>query len=303
VDAGARPTTIGDAELQVGARVVYPNQGVCRISGIEVKEIGGVRGEFLTMHREEDGATVMVPRSKVGVIGLRQVASPAEVEQVFEFLQTEGADPELDWKIRHRINAEKMVNGSVRGTAEVLKVLHTLSQLRPLPTKERELYDTARHLLVNEVAVAMSQSNCTAEDTIDVCLDPPPGTARAAVREATRKRRAAAAMLEIEGLEDADLDALEDVTPLPDANDAKGPERARIGATLSRLARGAAKPQKARSAPGRAAKAKVKPAKKTKPKAAAPTRKKPASGRAKPTARPVAKGKRASKPPRGKARK
>jgi CarD family transcriptional regulator len=293
VDAGARPTPIGDAELQVGARVVYPNQGVCRISGIEVKEIGGIRGEFLTMHREEDGATVMVPRSKVGVIGLRQVASKAEVEEVFEFLQTEGADPELDWKIRHRINADKMVNGSVRGTAEVLKGLHTLSQLRPLPTKERELYDTARHLLVNEVAVAMDQSNCTAEDTIDVCLDPPPGTARAAVREAARKRRASAALLEIEGLEDADLDALEDVGGAPEP---KEPERTRKAAP-------APKTSKARAGPGRATKTKVKPAQKTRPKATAAAKKKAPSGRPTPAKRPAAKAKHAGKAPRGKARK
>jgi len=290
VDAGARPTTIGDAELQVGARVVYPNQGVCRISGIEVKEIGGVRGEFLTMHREEDGATVMVPRSKVGVIGIRQVASPAEVEQVFEFLQTEGADPELDWKIRHRINADKMVNGSVRGTAEVLKGLHTLSQLRPLPTKERELYDTARHLLVNEVAVALGQSNCTAEDTIDVCLDPPPGTARAAVREATRKRRASEALLELEGLEDAELDGMEDAYAAPEE---KEPERARTGPT---------KPAKGVRA-AKAPKQKAKPAKKARAKPAAAAKKKPARERPRPSTGPKAKSKRPSKAPRGKARK
>jgi CarD family transcriptional regulator len=210
VDAGSRPTSIGDAEFQIGARVVYPNQGVCRISGIEIKEIGGVTGEFLTMRREEDGATVMVPRSKVGVIGLRQVAAPAEVEKVFELLQAEGADPELDWKVRHRVHADKMVNGSLRGTAEVLKGLHVLSQLRPLPQKERELYDAARHLLVNEISVALGQSGCTAEDTIDVCLDPPPGTARAAAREAVRKQRASAALLDLDGIEDVGLDGLED---------------------------------------------------------------------------------------------
>ena len=53
-------------------------------------------------------------------------------------------------------HADKMTDGSLTGTAEVLKALHSLSERRPLPQKERELYDSARHLVVNEVAVALT---------------------------------------------------------------------------------------------------------------------------------------------------
>jgi len=49
---------IGDGSLHVGDRVVYPNQGICRITGVEIKQIAGQNWEVVTLSREEDGATV-----------------------------------------------------------------------------------------------------------------------------------------------------------------------------------------------------------------------------------------------------
>jgi RNA polymerase-interacting CarD/CdnL/TRCF family regulator len=163
------------AELQRGDRVVYPNQGVCRITGIEVKEIAGQRLELVRMEREEDGAAVLVPRAKVPTVGLRRVASADQIEGVFHFLAAQFEDPELDWKVRHRDNADRLIAGGVLGVAEVVKGLHSLSRIRPLPTKEREQYDNARHLLVHEIAVSLAVPPGLAEDYIDYALMPPDG--------------------------------------------------------------------------------------------------------------------------------
>ena len=62
-------------QLAVGDRVVYPNQGVCRVTAIDVKEVAGQKLTFVTMSREEDGAVVMVPQAKVAAIGVRKVAT------------------------------------------------------------------------------------------------------------------------------------------------------------------------------------------------------------------------------------
>ena len=81
---------IGDGTLHVGDRVVYPNQGICRITGVETKMIAGSSWEVVTMSREEDGATVMVPRAKVMGIGLRKVADVAAIDEVFDQLAAPG---------------------------------------------------------------------------------------------------------------------------------------------------------------------------------------------------------------------
>src|SRR6266851_1182433 len=169
---------IGDGSLHIGDRVVYPNQGICRITGVEVKQIAGRDWEVVTLSREEDGATVMVPRAKVMGIGLRKVASVAAIDDMFDQLAAPGDDPQLDWKVRHRENADRMTGGGLQGTLDVLKGLHALSRVRPLPQKERELYDSARHLLVGEIAAATNLPLHVAEDNLDYALWPPPGMKR-----------------------------------------------------------------------------------------------------------------------------
>jgi CarD family transcriptional regulator len=169
---------IGDGSLRIGDRVVYPNQGICRITGVDVKQIAGQQLEFVSLAREEDGATVMVPSAKVMGIGLRKVANVDAIDEVFDYLASPSDDPQLDWKVRHRENADKMTGGGLFGTVEVLKGLHALSRVRPLPQKERELYDSARHLIVGEIAAAMGIPVGVAENNLDYALFPPPGMKR-----------------------------------------------------------------------------------------------------------------------------
>lgn len=163
------------AELKIGDRVVYPNQGVCAVVGFKDMDIGGTSYPFVTVRREEDGALVHVARDKVPSIGLRRVASASQMEGVFHYLAAQFDDPELDWKVRHRDNADRLIAGGVLGVAEVVKGLHSLSRIRPLPTKEREQYDNARHLLVHEVAVSLNVPPVLAEDYVDFALMPPAG--------------------------------------------------------------------------------------------------------------------------------
>jgi CarD family transcriptional regulator len=207
---------IGDGSLHVGDRVVYPNQGICKITGVEVKQIAGRDWEMVTLSREEDGATVMVPRSKVMEIGLRKVASVEAIDTMFDQLAAPSDDPQLDWKVRHRENADRMTGGGLQGTLDVLKGLHALSQVRPLPQKERELYDNARHLLVGEIAAAMNIPLHVAEDNLDYALFPPPGMKRKGMAlkpAALAVAGAAAALRSREGDDDLGLDEEEERAP------------------------------------------------------------------------------------------
>ncbi len=110
---------IDAAELKPGDRVVYPNQGVCAVTGVEQKDIAGQKLQLVRMQREEDGAAVLVPTNKVPSVGLRRVASGSQIEGVFHYLAAQFDDPELDWKVRHRDNADRLIAGGVLGVAEV----------------------------------------------------------------------------------------------------------------------------------------------------------------------------------------
>jgi CarD family transcriptional regulator len=125
------------------------------------------------MRREEDGAVMYVPEGKVQSIGLRKIASRDDVARMFTFLGEDTDKADLDWKQRKVANLDRMSQGGLKGLAEVVKGLQVLSELRPLPAKERELYDTARHLLVMEISASLAIAECDAEDSVDVALFPP----------------------------------------------------------------------------------------------------------------------------------
>jgi CarD family transcriptional regulator, regulator of rRNA transcription len=224
------------AELKLGDRVVYPNQGVCAVVGFKEMDIGGTKHPFVTVRREEDGALVHVARDKVPSIGLRRVASASQMEGVFHYLAAQFDDPELDWKVRHRDNADRLIAGGVLGVAEVVKGLHSLSRIRPLPTKEREQYDNARHLLVHEIAVSLNVPPILAEDYVDYALMPPAGVKfdlkpppKPVLLPSRPKKRLVAAEEEDDlGLGDLGLDldlegALEGATPAAAAEEGEAP--------------------------------------------------------------------------------
>jgi RNA polymerase-interacting CarD/CdnL/TRCF family regulator len=310
-------TITSSADLRAGDRVVYPKQGVYRVTGLEQKDIAGQRLEFVKMVREEDGAAVLVPLGKVPSIGLRRVSTADDIEGVFHYLGASYDDPELDWKVRHRDNVERLIAGGVLGVAEVVKGLHSLSRLRPLPAKERELYDSSRHLLVNEIAVALAVPEMVAEDYVDFALMPPAGVKLPLKPPPTpvelkgppwKRKKPAAAEDDDLGLADLgiDLGALEGVG----AEGEESEEGEREGAPAEEgveVAAAPAKPEKKAPAPPakKAPPAPAAPAKSAPPKPAAgkpapaprPAEKPPAKASAKPLAKPAAAKPTAAKAP------
>ena len=47
----------------------------------------------------------------------------ALIDDMFDYLTAPSDDPQLDWKVRHRENSDKMTGGGLFGTAEVLIVV------------------------------------------------------------------------------------------------------------------------------------------------------------------------------------
>lgn len=179
--------------LAVGDRLVYPNQGLCTVTEIKNEEIAGQKLVFVSLVIVETGAKVKVPQEKLAKNGVRRVSSPDDVKKVFDFLKAESQRASLDWKKRARDNTARLSEGGLLGLAEIVKGLQELSELRALPPKEREQYNDARHLFVEELAAAMSISSADAEDALDIVLFP------------VGKERPKRSIEEFQGLEEDEL--------------------------------------------------------------------------------------------------
>ncbi len=141
--------------FKVGDMAVYPGHGVGVIEGVETRDIAGSRETFYVLKILENSMTVMVPTSKADAIGMRDIVDEAEVEEIYKVLMER--DVELDkqtWNRRYREYMAKIKTGSPYEVARVLRDLYILKGDKNLSFGERKMFDTAKGLLVKELAVS-----------------------------------------------------------------------------------------------------------------------------------------------------
>jgi CarD family transcriptional regulator len=112
--------------------------------------------------------TVRVPKHKANTVGLRRLVGEEEVSQVYQVLRHRGGKiSTATWNRRYREYMEKIKTGSLVEIASVLRDLCLLRSDKELSFGERKMLDTARSLLVQELALAKGQ----AEDVVARELD------------------------------------------------------------------------------------------------------------------------------------
>lgn len=155
---------LNDLPFQIGDKAVYPAHGVGEVKSIESKEIMGDTQTFYVLQILDSGMKIMVPTTNADAVGLREPISDSEVEGVYETLKQR--DVHIDnqtWNRRYREYMDKIKTGSVYEIAEVLRDLSLLKHKKELSFGERKMLDTARNLLVKELAIC---EGCE-EDEVD----------------------------------------------------------------------------------------------------------------------------------------
>ena len=147
------------AQFKPGDKAVYPAHGVGEVKAIETREISGNRQTFYILKILENGMTIMVPTQNVKSVGLREIINEDQVDEVYEILRERDITVDNQtWNRRYREYMDKIKSGSVYEIAEVLRDLSLLKFEKELSFGERKMLDTARSLLVKELAIAQGIS-------------------------------------------------------------------------------------------------------------------------------------------------
>lgn len=157
-------------KLSVGDKVVYPNQGVCKIEEVCARSVAGRSEQFYMLRILSNGSTVMIPISNVENVGLRRLSDESDLRDLFQILETHESQPNPDWKNRYKDNLERMKSGCIFEVGRVLQDLHFLSFQKPLSFREKKMYDRARQLVVSEIATVRSEQMVEAEKAVDRLL-------------------------------------------------------------------------------------------------------------------------------------
>ena len=154
--------------FRIGDKAVYPSHGVGDVVGIERREVSGRHQSFYILRIAESGVTVMVPTENTRSVGLRQVIPTREVKKIFDLLRSKDIPcVRQTWNRRHREYLEKIKTGSLFEVAEVLRELSLLRGRKDLSFSERKMLETARTLVVQELAVAKRTAEAHIEQEID----------------------------------------------------------------------------------------------------------------------------------------
>ncbi|MBI2345651.1 MAG: CarD family transcriptional regulator [Deltaproteobacteria bacterium] len=148
----------GFNDFKVGDIAVYPAHGVTKVHAIEHREFAGQKQKFYILKVMDNGMTIMVPTAKVKSVGLREVINEEQVDEVYRILRER--DITIDnqtWNRRYREYMDKIKTGSVYEIAEVLRDLSLLRYEKELSFGERKMLDTARALLIKELAIAQEK--------------------------------------------------------------------------------------------------------------------------------------------------
>jgi len=145
--------------FEVGDKAVYPVHGVAEVVGLEKREIGGSATSVYILKILESGLTIMVPTANADTVGLREIISGEEVAEVYDILRCKEVTRDTQtWNRRHREYMEKIKTGSAYEIAEVLRDLCLLRNTKDLSFGERRMLETARGLLIRELALAKKAS-------------------------------------------------------------------------------------------------------------------------------------------------
>ncbi len=152
----------------VGDKTVYPGHGVAEVTGLQNLQISGATMEFYVLRVLDNNMKVMVPKHNAAAVGLRKLVSQAEVDAVYQELRRRGGKiSTATWNRRYREYMEKINTGSLVEIASVLRDLSLLRTDKQLSSGEREMLETARQLLVQELALAKGQAETLVADELD----------------------------------------------------------------------------------------------------------------------------------------
>jgi CarD family transcriptional regulator len=155
-------------QFTVGDKAVYPVHGVAEVVALEQRDIGGNQTSVYILKIVDTGLKIMVPTMNAGSVGLRELITAKQVKEVYAILKSRDIPRDTQtWNRRYREYMEKIKTGSVFEIAEVLRDLSVLRATKDLSFGERKMLETARGLMVKELALAKG----VPEDKISAEID------------------------------------------------------------------------------------------------------------------------------------
>ena len=190
-----------------GRPVFYPKVGHCLYRGIvEDRAVPGLK--LLELEDIEEGSRILVPIERVPILRLRPAGGA--LEDIREELSKDFETPLETDEARQQLVDELITEGSARGLAKALKILHLIRQNDGLSREEEQTRRRIRSWLAAEVSLAKDCTRAEAQALITRILQETMATHKKKEKEEAKERRRAAKAAEKQAEADKQREADQD---------------------------------------------------------------------------------------------
>jgi len=146
--------------FSLGQKVVYPGQGVAKVSRIFERKFGEEISTFCELSFLNKDMTIMVPMDRTSEVGVRPLSSSEHIANMLEtFITTTRKIDQHEltasnWNRRNKEYQNKLRAGSLRDISEIYRDLKYISHYKELSFGEKNLLSKTESLLVEEISAS-----------------------------------------------------------------------------------------------------------------------------------------------------
>jgi CarD family transcriptional regulator len=130
----------------------------------------GQERDYLVLRLTYGDLTLMVPADATDEVGLRNVCTSTQVDEVWDVLRSRDFSMPTNWSRRFKANYEKLKSGDIFQVAEVVRNLSIRERDKGLSAGEKRMLTKSRQILVSELSAAISKSEEDTEAMIEEVL-------------------------------------------------------------------------------------------------------------------------------------
>ncbi len=153
--------------FKVGDNVVYPSQGAGVIEELTTRKVLGEEHTYFKIVFVRGDMEVLVPFKKGQQVGLRHTIGEDEVKQIKDALARADLSLPGQWPPRYRAEQDIIAAGNAYDLAKLIGVLAQRDLEKGLAGTEREVLETAKEMLVSELAVVQKLSLAAAREALE----------------------------------------------------------------------------------------------------------------------------------------
>ena len=144
--------------FNVGDNISHPMHGAGVVIDIVERFVDNRPKSFYLVNMAYGSMTVLIPCNCCESIGVRYIITAQRAEEIIQSIPSLSIEINDNWSKRYRENIERIKSGDLITVACVIKSLVLRDKVKTLSTGERKLLNTAKGILLSELALA-TQSN------------------------------------------------------------------------------------------------------------------------------------------------